>query len=111
MPKPAIPTAGALGSIEWLLKLARRVNELLQGKLNPGGLFTLTASVGSSTLTDSRISVESTVALTPTTANAAAEIGNGTLYLSETGRVNGSIVITHANNAQTDRTFRVSILG
>lgn len=81
------------------------------GKLNTGGLFTLTASAATSTMTDGRISVDSTIVLVPTTANAAAELGNGTLYISETGRVNGSVVITHANNAQADRTFRIVIIG
>lgn len=84
---------------------------MLRGRMNTGGLFTLTASVASSTMTDDRISVDSTVVLVPTTANAAAELGNGTLYMSETGRVNGSIVVTHANNAQADRTFRIVIIG
>lgn len=84
---------------------------MLGGHMNTGGLFTLTASVASTTLTDDRVSVDSTVMLFPTTANAAAEWGNGTLYASETGRVNGSLVFTHANNAQADRTFRIVIIG
>lgn len=110
MAKPAVPETGTDWR-EWLLKVSRRVNDMTHGHMNTGGLFTLTANVASSTMTDDRISVDSTVVLVPTTANAAAEIGAGTLYMSETGRVNGSLVITHANNAQTDRTFRVVIIG
>jgi hypothetical protein len=71
----------------------------------------LTANVATSTLTDDRVGFDSCIALVPTTANAAAEIGNGTLYIAETGRINGSVVINHANNAQTDRTFRFIISG
>lgn len=108
--KPPIPTTGTNWQ-EWLLKVSRAANDMRSGKMNTGGTFTLTASVASTTLTDSRISVDSTVVLVPTTANAAAELGNGTLYMSESGRVNGSIVVTHANNAQTDRTFRIVIIG
>jgi hypothetical protein len=81
------------------------------GHNNSSGVFTLTASVATSTLTDDRIGFNSNIVLVPTTANAAAEIGNGTLYIAESGRVNGSVVITHANNAQTDRTFRFIISG
>ena len=110
MSKQSVPTSGTNWK-EWLLKVAMAVNEIRHGHLNTGGLFTLSASVASTTFIDDRISVDSTVVLVPTTANAAAELGAGTLYMSETGRVNGSIVVTHANNAQTDRTFRVVIIG
>ena len=95
----------------WLRKMASVVNNLLIGKLNVGGTVTLTANVASTTLTDARLTSESFVGLVPTTANAAAEIGNGTMYISETNRVNGAATITHANNAQADRTFRYAILG
>lgn len=110
MARQPVPTTGTDWK-EWLLKVSRAVNDMLRGRLNTGGLFTLTANVGSSTLTDERISVDSTVVLVPTTANAAAELGNGTLYMSETGRVNGQITVTHANAASTDRTFRIVIIG
>jgi hypothetical protein len=108
--KPAIPTSGSDWR-EWLLKVANIANDMRHGHMNTGGLITLTASVATTTVTDDRISVDSTFVLVPSTANAAAELGNGTLYFSESGRVNGSIVITHANNAQTDRTFRIVIIG
>jgi hypothetical protein len=42
----------------------------------------------------------------PTTANTAAQLGNGTIYVN--GRANGSFTLTHANNAQTDRIFLLS---
>jgi hypothetical protein len=95
----------------WLRNAAPAINDLMHGHSNNSGTVTLTASVASTTLTDDRVSFKSAVVLIPTTANAAAEIGNGTMYISETGRVNGSVVITHANNVQTDRTFRFLIQG
>ena len=45
----------------------------------------------------------------PTTANASAEIGNGTIFIS--ARNDGNYVLTHANNSQNDRTFLYVILG
>jgi hypothetical protein len=108
--KPPVPTSGSDWK-EWLLKVAVTLNNVLRGRLNTGGTITLTINVATTTITDDRISIDSTFVLVPTTANAAAELGNGTLYFSETGRINGSIVITHANNAQADRTFRVVIIG
>jgi hypothetical protein len=73
------------------------------------GVLTLTAAAASTTLVDARLRFDSPVVLVPTTANAAAEIGNGSLCIPETGRVNGSVVIVHANNALADRTFRYLI--
>ena len=37
------------------------------------------------------------------------EIGNGTMYIGTVN--NGSFVVTHANNAQADRTFLYAALG
>jgi hypothetical protein len=43
------------------------------------------------------------------TANAAAEVGAGTIYISAVSH--RSFTITHANNAQTDRTFGFVCIG
>ena len=110
MTRPTLPTSGTNWR-DWLTKLALSHNRILRGECNTGGTFTLTANAATSTLTDNRISLTSTVVLVPTTANASAEIGAGTIYQSETGRVNGTAVFTHANNAQADRTFRIVIIG
>lgn len=83
--------------------IRRIIGEAVSGRT---GLVTLDANQASTTLTNHLIRFDSPVLLLPATANAAAELGNGTLYVSETGRVNGSVVITHANNAQADRAFR-----
>ena len=105
------PVPAQLDTKQAVRNLIRAVNNLLLGKMNVGGTVTLAANVATTTLTDARLGFETNVVLVPTTANAAAELGAGTLYISETGRVNESVVITHANNAQTDRTFRFSFIG
>jgi len=99
------------GIREWARQVALVLNRALTGGQNNNGIVTLTANAASTTLTDARIGVSATVTFEATTANAAAERGNGTMYCSEAGRLNGSLVITHANNAQTDRTFRYAIHG
>ena len=43
------------------------------------------------------------------TANAAAEWKNGTMYIGTV--TNKSFVVTHTNNAQTDRTFMYAAVG
>lgn len=90
-------------------RLADALNNALRGKLNNTGSVTLTASSATTTLTDVRIGAESVIAIHATTANAAAEIGNGTIYFGTPG--DGTITINHANNAQTDRTFKYAVIG
>lgn len=90
-------------------RIADVVGSIMQGRTNNTTEITLTANATSTTLSDARLTVQSVVSAVPLTANAAAEKGNGTFYVS--ARNNGSVTWTHANNAQTDRTFAVSIIG
>ncbi len=88
-------------------EIAERVNRLNQGKMNAVTTLTLTANAATTTFTDVRIGGMSYIGFSPTTANAAAELA--TLYVS--AKANGSATLTHANNAQTDRTYDVLIIG
>ena len=111
---PNIRVAPALGPSQtplknWLDHARQVANNMMRGKTNNFGSVTLTANAASSTLSDPNIGGSSVVLLSPTTANAAAEIGNGTIYFSAPG--NQSVVINHANNAQVDRTFNYVIVG
>ncbi len=92
---------------EHLRILADRINQLINGRSNAVGDVTLTANAASTTLTDARISVDSFIGLMPTTANAAGALA--TTYVSARGK--GVATITHANNAQADKTFRYAIQG
>lgn len=87
----------------------RAVQQLSQGRSNAVNSFTLTVSVGSTTVTDPNCAVGSVVVPIPLTANAAAELGNGTMWLSAT--TNGAFTFTHANSATTGRSFRYAIYG
>lgn len=88
---------------------ALSISELASGRSNAYGIVTLTASAASTAVTDANFAAASVPLFTATTANAAAEIGAGTMYVS--ARANGSFTITHANNAQVDRTFLYIIHG
>ena len=92
-------------------QISQSVNQMLTGKTNNVLDFTATASAASTTITDARIGVNTALIFTPTSANASAEIGAGTIYVSSASRVNGSVAVTHANNSQTDRTFKVVLVG
>ena len=89
--------------------VASAVNLLIDGKNNAKGEVTLTASAATTAVSDFRVGEDSVIHLTPTTANAAAEIGGGTMYISSRGA--NTFTITHANNAQTDRTFIYTVTG
>jgi hypothetical protein len=101
---PGLPVGGGDAR-----QVAAIVNRLAQGKLNCTGTTTLTPGTASTAVTDPRATATSIILLMPTTANAAAEIGNGTCFVS--ARAKGSFTLTHANNAQPDRTFGYAIIG
>lgn len=82
------------------------INELTQGRSNAHGTVTLTANAASTVVTNANCASGSSVDLNPTTANAAAALTT-TYWVA----ANGSFTITHANNAQTDRTFTYAIQG
>ena len=90
-------------------EIAEVVNRMLTGGLNNRGSVTLTAGAGSTDVADPRISGTSAILLWPTTANAAAELGAGTIYTS--AKAKGGFTLTHANNGLTDRVFDYGILG
>jgi hypothetical protein len=95
-----------------LKQIILAIQQIAAGRSNATGTVTLTANVATTTVTPTQtgsIAAGSTPLLTEMTANAAAERGNGTLYVSTVA--NGSFTITHANNAQVDRTYRYAILG
>lgn len=91
--------------------IADKINQMNQGKINVTLDITLTASAAHTTVTDPRIGITSNILWTPTSAHAAAEIAAGGMDLDLTTLKSGSVNINHANNAQTDRTFRLTIIG
>lgn len=92
-----------------LKKIIMSLQQLAAGRSNATGTVTLTASAASTAVSNDNFAAASTVYFTPTTANGSAEIGAGTMYIS--ARAKGSFTITHANNAQVDRTYLYAIVG
>jgi hypothetical protein len=92
-----------------LARIVRAVRQLAEGRSNAVGTFTLTAGAVSTVVTAPTCGAGSSVLVFPTTANAAAELGNGTMYIGTVA--NGSFAATHANNGQTDRTFMYAAFG
>lgn len=89
-------------------QIAQQLNGARKGALDCTLSVTLDAGTTTTTVVDSRISLSTAPVLTATTAHAAAEVAAGGLYVVPS---KGQCVITHANNAETDRTFQLALIG
>lgn len=87
--------------------MVRVINNIMKGKTNNRGEVTLEDGVATTTVNDTNAGGESVILLMPLTAHAAAAIA--TTYVSSQDKQ--TFTLTHANNAQTDRTFRYVIIG
>lgn len=87
--------------------IAQWMREAHQGHLGNVGTLTLAANVATTIVVDFRVGPNTTICLSPLTANAAGALA--TTYISS--RLNESFTITHANTATTDRTFAYCVLG
>ena len=92
-----------------LKKVILAVQQLAAGRSNAVGSVTLAVSAATTVVTDKNCAAGSVPLLTPITANAATEAGNGTMFVSAVA--NGSFTITHANSAITGRTFLYALIG
>lgn len=90
-------------------QLADAINRILGGKLNAVAEITLSVSSSTTTFIDQRLTVESWLGFDPMTASAAAELG--TLHARAADRNNAQWILTHTNSGQTDRIFKVLIVG
>lgn len=87
-------------------KIAQAIRNLQAGRSNATGSFTLTANATTTTVTAPNCAPTSTVNWSPTTANAANDMATTSAVAG-----NGQFVVTHANNARTDRTFSYAVVG
>jgi hypothetical protein len=90
-------------------KINTAINQLAEGRSNAVGAVTLAPNAATTTVSAGNCGAGSVVLLSPLTAHAAAELGNGTIFVSTV--TNGSFTLSHANNAQTDRVFGFVAVG
>ncbi len=88
-------------------KISTMLNRLNTGKLNATGDVTLTANQTTTNVSDLRCGVDSVITFMPQTANAASAMA--TTYVS--ARNKQGFTISHANDANTDKTFSYIIIG
>lgn len=82
-------------------RLIDSVIQLVEGRHNAFGEFTLTPSATTTTVSHPNCSLDSQPQFAPHTANAAAAVA--TTYISAIFQ--GGFTLTHSNSATTDRTF------
>lgn len=100
---------GAAGK-QWVRVIAECVNRILQGKVNVILPITLTANSATTTVKDARIGGYSGLLLQPLTANAAAAL-YASPYVLKSSQQDKQVIFAHANDAQTDKSFNLVILG
>lgn len=94
-----------------IARIVASIRQLIEGRSNATGSCTLAAGVTTTTVQAPNCATGSAVFLFPQTANAAAEVGNGTIYVKPADVLNKSFTITHANSAQIDRKYFYAALG
>lgn len=105
---PPVPEASA-NEAEHRRRLAKTINQVIQGKINATIDVTLAASTTTTTVNDPRIFYTSAVIpAMALTAHAALDLAAG-IYV--TTLLKGSCVLNHRNDAATDRTLRLLIIG
>jgi hypothetical protein len=90
-------------------RLVNAIRQLMQGRSNASGTVTLAPGAAATAVVAPNCAPTAQVFLFPKTLHAAAEIAGGSCYVSAVAA--GTFTLTHANNAQTDRTFAYVCLG
>jgi hypothetical protein len=100
MSVPKVPLRGMTDEVR-ALRHAETLNALIDGRAAVTGSVTLTANAASTVVADNKFESAMVPVFVPLTANAAAALA--TTYVS--ARTEGGFTLTHANNAQVDKTF------
>jgi hypothetical protein len=85
------------------------IRQLFEGRSNAVGSVTLTANAATTVVAGPNIGLDSSIFLFPKTSNAAAAVA--TTFVLAANVVRGQFTISHANNAQTDKSFFWVALG
>jgi hypothetical protein len=110
LPPPA-PSLNPQQMSSYMRRIWETLQPLRKGKTENVTELTLTANVATTVLNYRGLSPQSVVIFDPKTANAAAELAAGTMYVLTANRANDQWTITHANNAQVDRSYQVAVIG
>ena len=90
-------------------RIVQAVMQLVEGRHNAFGEFTLTPGAALTVVSHPNCSKDSQPQFSPRTASAAVEVGNGTIWISAIDQ--GSFTVTHFNSIVADRTFGFTCTG
>ncbi len=85
------------------VRLCRAIRDLFAGRSNAAGEFTLRTGQTTTVVSAPNCGATSKVFLQAASANAATEVGNGTIYVSAVDV--GEFTATHVNSGTTNRKF------
>lgn len=92
-----------------ITRIVQAVNEVVDGRHNAANTVTLTPGATTTVVSHPNCSLDCQPMLSARTANAAAAVA--TTYIKQVDILQGQFTITHANNAQVDRTFGYTVTG
>jgi hypothetical protein len=103
------PSPFLMDSVQHRRLIAQWMREAHQGHLGNIGTVTLGTGVAATSVVDFRVGPNTYIDFMPTTANAAAELAAGGMWVSS--RSAEGYTITHANTTTADRAFVYCVLG
>ena len=112
-PFDGVPNFIQVNNEQWAVKLTTTANNSLNGKINTHGTFTLAASTVSTEVkfVQGIIGDNTKMLWYPTTANAAANAYDGSMFLSTVDPTNYIMGLTHTSDANTNKTFAFILIG
>ena len=90
-------------------RIVATVRQLIEGRSNAVGTFTLYTGATSTTVTAVNCGPSSIVHFNPQTANAAAAYS--TTFISSSNITPRQFIVTHGSTSTTDRTFSYEVRG
>ena len=90
-------------------RIVQAIIQLVEGRHNAADTFTLTPGAALTVVNHPNCSKDCQPQFSARTASAAAEIGNGTIWISAINQ--GSFTVSHFNSAVADRTFGYTVTG
>jgi hypothetical protein len=109
-PVRSAPNGNLSDQKEFNRQTANAIRLIYQGKINASrDGVTLTANSDTTTVNDPAISYYSFLWFMPQTANAVVSLP--TIYVPQATQIDGQAVLHHLKNAQTDRSYRMLIIG
>lgn len=95
-------------SENYLKKIVKSLNLVIDGKVNSTGEFTLASSATSTAINNKNVNVNSVILPIPQTASAALDFASGSFYIVSGDK---TFTVYHDSDAGTARVFKYVVFG